>query len=90
MCSLGAERIRTRMTIATSPRPGLNSGLTSSVADDPAADLGAWVVREKGYDSGNVTGKLLVTGVDERLRSTARSDAGFWYSWYESSSLQNM
>ena len=77
MCFFGADKIRTKMTMATSPRPGLNSGFTSNEPEADGFAFGPCVASEKGYDSGKVTGKLFVTGVDERLRSTAFSEAGF-------------
>lgn len=68
MCFIGEDKIRTKNTMAVSPRLGYN---TSSASLDvkmlltPRGGSGNEVIREKGYDSGKVTGNgdLIVEGV---------------------------
>jgi len=52
-----------------------------SVLDEPLDDhLGRCDKREKGYDSGNVTGIVEGVVLVDRTCSMARREAGLWHS----------
>jgi len=83
ICFVGDDSMRTRNTMAVSPKLGYSVESPSfgyGVLLTPRGGSGKEATRENGYDSGKVTGigALVVDGLF--VRSMAFFDAGFWIS----------
>lgn len=87
MSSDDDERTKERKTTAVSPRPGLKC-VSDVLEDKPFGVSGRSATREKGYDSGKVTGICDLVTVEDLVFAIALREAGVENSRYESRSLE--
>jgi hypothetical protein len=83
ICFLGDDRIKTKNTMAVSPKPALKVTPVKLVLDEACDVLWPWGMYESienGYDSGKVTGTGAGWLVNDRVCSNASMNKGDWNS----------